>query len=530
MAFVGVLDAVLAVTSLTLRSTAILFTRFHPLGKRYLNRIYGSSALYLLALLFRLLLPTSEKRVGKRHPGLLLLLGWVDRRLPLASFLTISLNLLSLGAVWDFIYRGHLLHQSNDLSFIRVGYVDENSARIVARAPLSPVTYVEITFSPSGENEGVAGSQVISVTESTDFTGTFLLDGLKADTAYSYTTNASHAGSFRTASTSPKRWSLISTSCIKPFYPYSPLDHGLRIRGLEYLDQYLSTNPADMMLFLGDFIYIDLPVALGWTPEHYTTAYRQVYASPSWTPALQSLPWMHVYDDHEIINDWAGNETGLYQSAMKPYWGYQGHANPPSQFGQGKTHYIFRRGDVSFFVLDTRRYRSAEAMEDGPGKTMLGAAQLADLREWLDAEESWKVVVSSVPFTRNWRGPDAADSWSGYLWERDQVLDMMRQTDGVVILSGDRHEHASTIFPPNDKGGKPVIEFSTSPLNQFYEPFDRFHRQIEDTDVSVYSHPWGNSKFGMVSFDTSEEGRWRVDYDLVVDGQKVWNYTWECTR
>lgn len=75
-----------------------------------------------------------------------------------------------------------------------------------------------------------------------------------------------------------------------------------------------------------------------------------------------------------------------------------------------------------------------------------------------------------------------------------------------------------------------MIEFSTSPLNQFYEPFDRFHRQIEDTDVSVYSHPWGNSKFGRVSFDTSEEGRWTVDYELIVDGRQVWNYTWEFTR
>ncbi|KAI8234051.1 hypothetical protein K4K54_009307 [Colletotrichum sp. SAR 10_86] len=216
----------------------------------------------------------------------------------------------------------------------------------------------------------------------------------------------------------------------------SPVDHGLRIKGLEYLDQYLMQKPVDMMLFLGDFIYIDLPIALGWTPEDYTTAYRQVYASPSWTPALRSLPWLHLYDDHEIINDWAANETGLYQSAMQPFWAYQGHANPSSQFGLGKTHYIFRRGDISFFVLDTRRYRSAESMDDGPGKTMLGPAQLADLQAWLASEKAWKVVVSSVPFTRNWRGPDSADSWSGYLHEREQVLDLMRLTEGVVILSG----------------------------------------------------------------------------------------------
>ncbi|KDN60350.1 putative PhoD-like phosphatase [Colletotrichum sublineola] len=467
MAVHGILDAILAAATLSLRATAILFTRFHPLGG-----------------------------------------------------------------------RGHLFHQSNDLSFSRVGYVDETTARIVARHNSSPITYVEITWSPSGTQEAQVESQTIPLNASNDYVGTFLLDGLKPGTLYTYTTNVSHSGNFKTAETSPKRWSLISTSCIKPFYPYNPLNHGLQIRGLEHLDQYLSTNPADMMLFLGDFIYIDLPVALGWTPEHYTTAYRQVYASPSWSPALRSLPWLHVYDDHEIINDWASNETGLYQSAMQPFWAYHGHANAPSQYGRGATYYTFRRGDISFFVLDTRRYRSAESLEDGPQKTMLGSAQLADLQNWLEAEKSWKVVVSSVPFTRNWRGPDAADSWSGYLWERDMVLDMMRQTDGVIILSGplikflfkDRHEHATTVFPPNAKGGKSVIEFSTSPLNQFFEPFDRFHRQIEETDVSVYCHPWGNSKFGKVSFDTTKPNHLRVEYDLIVDGHKVWDYVWEYTR
>lgn len=86
------------------------------------------------------------------------------------------------------------------------------------------------------------------------------------------------------------------------------------------------------------------------------------------------------------------------------------------------------------------------------------------------------------------------------------------------------------MFPAKAKGDKPVIEFSTSPLNQFYEPFDRFHKEIEEADVSIYSHPWGSSKFGKVTFDTSEAGRLLVHYDLVVDGVKVWEYDWEAQR
>jgi alkaline phosphatase D len=75
-----------------------------------------------------------------------------------------------------------------------------------------------------------------------------------------------------------------------------------------------------------------------------------------------------------------------------------------------------------------------------------------------------------------------------------------------------------------------VIEFSTSPLNQFFEPFSRYHREVEDTDVSIFNYPWGNSKFGFVKFDTSDPLRLELGYKLVVDEQEVWTYQWTMLR
>ncbi|KAM0420483.1 hypothetical protein ACHAPT_011778 [Fusarium lateritium] len=527
---VSVLDALVAVASITLRYTSILFVQFHPLGKRYLDRIYWSFALFLFAFITQLLL---VRRIGlrlRRNRVLVPLLALFDDARPFSTAAGFLINLCCLAAVLDFLFRGHILHQSNNLSFSRVGFVDSSTARVVIRAPDSD--YVDLTITSDLSQETVHRVDPILISPKSDYAGTFLIEGLVPDTSYTYSTNASHVGSFRTSVLPQdlKRWSLISSSCIKPFYPYSPLDHGLRIRGLEHLSNYVSVSPVDMILFLGDFIYIDLPIPLGWDDKAYYSAYRQAYASPSWSPQLRATPWLHVYDDHEIINDWAGNETGLYGTAMQPFRSYQGHANPPSEFGAGKTYYVFRRGVVSFFVLDTRRYRSDNGMTDGPGKTMLGQEQRTALTQWLKSETDYKVVVSSVPFTRNWRGPDSADSWSGYLWEREQILDAMKQNGGAIILSGDRHEHATTKFPPKNAREKPVIEFSTSPLNQFYEPFDRFHKEIEATDISIHSHPWGTSKFGVVSFDTTNKGRLLVHYDLVVDGARVWQYDWEVPR
>jgi alkaline phosphatase D len=75
-----------------------------------------------------------------------------------------------------------------------------------------------------------------------------------------------------------------------------------------------------MVLFLGDFIYIDLPIPLGWDADTYSAAHRQVYASPSWSSRLRATLWIHVYDDHEITNDWAGNNTGLYRPILTKFY------------------------------------------------------------------------------------------------------------------------------------------------------------------------------------------------------------------
>jgi alkaline phosphatase D len=64
-------------------------------------------------------------------------------------------------------------------------------------------------------------------------------------------------------------------------------------------------------------------------------------------------------------------------------------------------------------------------------------------------------------------------------------------------------------------------------LNQFYDPFNRYHEQIEDTDIAVHNHYQGNSKFAAVSFDTSDPGRWLIHFELIVDGERVWTYDWE---
>lgn len=370
---------------------------------------------------------------SQRSPFAIIFFGLYDSSAILASLCGFVVNLLCLLATVDFVYRAQLLHNETDLVFSRMGYVDDNSARITVRAPDKSIVSME--YQSIDDIEWQQGRALEYDEKTYDGVLTFALLSLQPAKEYRYRTNASHSGTFRTRVSHPKRFSLVSSSCIKPFYPYHPLDHSLRIPGLEHLARFVKEKQIDFILFLGDFIYIDLPTRFGWSTSDYQKAYRQVYASPSWSEELLSIPWLHIYDDHEITNDWDSNTTGLYQRAISPYMAYHHWANPvPSD--RNDTFYIFNWGDISFFVADTRRYRSPEDMPDGPGKSMLGEEQLNLLMQWLNTEKRWKVFVTSVPFTRNWRGPESKDSWSGYMFERQRVLDLMSETEGVVILSG----------------------------------------------------------------------------------------------
>lgn len=223
---------------------------------------------------------------------------------------------------------------------------------------------------------------------------------------------------------------------------------------------------------------------------------------------------------------------------MEPFYVYQHSVNPPAP-RPGATYYTFNHGTASFFMMDSRRFRSDNFAPDGPEKTMLGKTQKADLLKWLRKDEpgvQWKILVTSVPFTKNWRF-GSEDTWAGYLHERREILDEMWKVGaegrgGVIILSGDRHEFGATAFPPppespthEHKQAATVHEFSCSPLSQFYIP-KRTYVQKDDEDVLIKYIPDGNSKFGAVEVDsTNVAGEQAVlKYRLFVDGKEVWDW------
>jgi alkaline phosphatase D len=297
------------------------------------------------------------------------------------------------------------------------------------------------------------------------------------------------------------------------------------------LAEWIPALKPSFMLFLGDFIYFDVPATSAHTVENYRANYRRVYGSPSWPEATKELPWIHVIDDHEIANDWDKNTTGIYWTAADPWEHYHVAANPP-RVRDGESYFSFTQGPAAVFMIDTRRYRSPEtdqAMDKS--KTMLGSQQRKDLIDWIKSEPpagvKFKIVASSVPFTKNWRFGDK-DTWGKYLYERQILLNAMNKAtvaQGVqfIVISGDRHEFAATILRDLDsRRGADVWEFSVSPLNMFYLP-TRTYVQKDEEDVKVQYLPDGQNKWGAIEITSSPEDpeQANLNFRLFIGGKEV---------
>jgi len=227
--------------------------------------------------------------------------------------------------------------------------------------------------------------------------------------------------------------------------------------------------PADFFLFVGDTIYADH--VCGGEAEHapgsdfvarrladFWAKHRYNREDPAVQAYFRRASVYAIWDDHEVRDNFAGPTEPLMEAGRRAFIDYFP-IRPPAA-APGRLYRKFRWGALlEVFILDTRQYRSANAAPDGPGKTMLGAAQRRWLIDSLTASTAvWKVVVSSVPLSVP-TGGRAHDSWSnasplgvpeehgtGFAVERDAILRTLRQRglQNLVFLAADVH-HAELI-------------------------------------------------------------------------------------
>lgn len=208
-------------------------------------------------------------------------------------------------------------------------------------------------------------------------------------------------------------------------------------------------------------------------PETETLAnYRQRHAQYKNDPDLQAAhaiaPWLVVWDDHELDNNWADeipensqpNFLARRAAAFQAY--YENMPLRRTSIPRGIDMQLYRRirwGKLAnFHMLDTRQYRDDQGCGDGyddcpaaidPARSITGAEQ----EEWLidgfhRSKARWDILGQQVFFAQRDNNPGPAkitsqDAWDGYVASRQRITQgwVDAKVRNPVVLTGDVHAH-----------------------------------------------------------------------------------------
>ena len=328
-------------------------------------------------------------------------------------------------------------------------------------------------------------------------------------------------------------------------------------QGLFTAYRHLAAEDFDLVAHLGDYIYEYGPTD-GRVRTHVGTEvrtlddYRRRYALYKSDPLLQAAharcPWVTVWDDHEVDNNYAGlvGENGMESeeqtrarraAAYQAWWEHQP-ARVPRARSWAELN-VTRAMDwgalARFWVLDSRQYRSDQACGDGqrvvpcegwaePSRTMLGAAQERWLADGLAASRArWQVIANQImvapaDFAEGADTRVSMDQWSGYPAARERLLGAVaeRAPNRTVVLTGDIHANfVNELHAGFDRPGRPVVgaEFVGTSISSGGDGSERGY--VTDAQRADNPHlKWHNARRGYVSCAVTAEA-WTAEFRTV---------------
>ncbi|WP_327104773.1 alkaline phosphatase D family protein [Nonomuraea glycinis] len=247
----------------------------------------------------------------------------------------------------------------------------------------------------------------------------------------------------------------------------------------------LAEEHPDLVLHLGDYTYEytkNTYTSPGGNVRHHegpeteTLAnYRQRHAQYKSDPDLQAAhaaaPWLVVWDDHELDNNWADEVPekpevpqpdflSRREAAFRAY--YENMPLRRTSIPRGIDMQLYRRVQwgrtATFHMLDTRQYRDDQGCGDGyrdcpaavdPARSITGAEQEAWLLDgFRRSRAQWDIIGQQVFFAQrdNNAGPakiTSQDAWDGYVASRRRITQgwIDAEVRNPVVLTGDVHAH-----------------------------------------------------------------------------------------
>jgi len=231
-----------------------------------------------------------------------------------------------------------------------------------------------------------------------------------------------------------------------------------------------AAQDLDLYAFLGDYTYeYQRQKEAGGASDELATndlaSYRTKLRFYRTDPHLRELhrlhPTVHVWDDHEVENDYGDGEPT--PSAMQRASGYRASFEwHPRLSVPGDRYRLYRNWRLGkhaeLLMLDQRQYRTVGA----PGQTILGRPQMDWVKSRLSASgATWKFLGNPTmiaPLGLNLPlGLGGAsfnpDQWDGYPAERDELLAHIGSAgvSDAVFLTGDIHIFFANEIPIDSK-------------------------------------------------------------------------------
>ncbi|MFN8053370.1 MAG: alkaline phosphatase D family protein [Acidimicrobiales bacterium] len=390
----------------------------------------------------------------------------------------------------------------------------------------SPTTDVEVAYDVATDAafEKLVASGVVTATAERAHAVHVDVTNLDPDTWYHYRFRAgdqtSPVGRTRTlpaADAAVDRFTFVFASC----QDYQWGRYGAWKHASEEPD-------LDLVVFLGDYIY---EITLGdlspeksgdrvWanaetkTLDDYRVRYAQTKSDLQLQAAHQAAPWVTMFDDHEVSNNYAGDvgqadgvAPGSHERRLAAYQAWYEHTPirvtpEPDSYDSLVVHRSIPFGRLaSMFAIETRQHADPPACrgestgggvmqtanDQGPDcadrnredRTNLGAEQEAFLLDGLrDSDATWNIIANPVMMAGlNLGTPEAPeyqlDAWDGYPAARNRLLDRITgsKVSNPVVVTGDWHASfvmdvkrtpdGPTIMPEFLAGSITTVSFAT---------------------------------------------------------------------
>jgi alkaline phosphatase/alkaline phosphatase D len=264
--------------------------------------------------------------------------------------------------------------------------------------------------------------------------------------------------------------------------PYAGIDKHL---GYPSLASILKQNP-DFFVGTGDNVYYDTPdKPRAETIPQLRQKWHEQFVQPRYRDLFSKVPTYWMIDDHDYrIDD--GDNTGDHDPS--PEVGRRMMleqlplaAHEDENVLTYRTHRVSR--DLQIWFPENRMYRSPNAMEDGPKKTIWGENQKAWLKKTLsESDAKFKLLISPTPMVGpdDLRKTDNHCDVGGFQHEQKEFFDFLHETGldkkHFYLVCGDRHWQYHSIHPSG------IEEFSCGALVDANSRLGRKPGDPESTD------------------------------------------------